>query len=643
MVNSICYVMKLTYFTTIFSIVLFSCQHHHSKLKTALELAGNNRPELEKVLAHYTQSKDSLKLEAAKFLIENMPGHYTLRGDLIDSFRLVSKHVQNTCFEKKIINTSGIIKMKTQDTVTYLDTKIFDILASHTENIKNISQKQEDIKHISSDFLIKHIDASFKLLQIYPWLSDIPMNIFFEYILPYRFENEFIDTWRDSIHASQTMNDVIAHADNIKHDILKMSQYIEYQKHDLIFNRSFINQFLKIDFTTNCYESYATRLFQFRALGIPAALDYIPFHPNRNGQHYWCTIITSNIQNGNKTLFVNYKAAKIYRLTYSRNNDINFLENEYIPEIFLNPFIKDVTSTYLNTSNIKVKVRKQIPKKPHYCYLGVFNNLSWQPIEIAKFEKDEIEFKNMGKDIVYLPLYYKGNIQYAFNYPFILNSRGEIKYLAPHPKKTQNLTLTRKYPSNELLLKYCKNLNGIIIEASNNSQFKKETRDTILTLNLTNLNYITQNTKKNKSFQFYRIQGNPKKTFDIAEIKFIDEHDHILNGTCKSQFQKAFDNDPLSYASISTEELIIDFGKPVKVSKIICIPRGDGNGIYPGNRYELFYYDIDGWRSLGSQRAIDYFLEFSNVPEGGLLWLRNTTSGTEERPFTIEDGKIHFW
>ena len=118
MVNSIFYVMKLTYFTTIFSIVLFSCQHHHSKLKTALELAGNNRPELEKVLAHYTQSKDSLKLEAAKFLIENMPGHYTLRGDLIDSFRLVSKHVQNTCFEKKIINTSGIIKMKTQDTVT---------------------------------------------------------------------------------------------------------------------------------------------------------------------------------------------------------------------------------------------------------------------------------------------------------------------------------------------------------------------------------------------------------------------------------------------------------------------------------------------------------------------------------------------
>ena len=38
-------------------------------------LAGDNRAELERVLAHY--EGDSLKLEAAKFLIRNMPGHYS--------------------------------------------------------------------------------------------------------------------------------------------------------------------------------------------------------------------------------------------------------------------------------------------------------------------------------------------------------------------------------------------------------------------------------------------------------------------------------------------------------------------------------------------------------------------------------------
>ena len=44
-------------------------------LEEALEKAGNNRTELEQVLAHY--AGDSIKLEAAKFLIRNLPGHYS--------------------------------------------------------------------------------------------------------------------------------------------------------------------------------------------------------------------------------------------------------------------------------------------------------------------------------------------------------------------------------------------------------------------------------------------------------------------------------------------------------------------------------------------------------------------------------------
>ena len=40
-------------------------------LKVALNHAGDNRMELEKVLRYYEE--DTLKLRAAKFLIENMP------------------------------------------------------------------------------------------------------------------------------------------------------------------------------------------------------------------------------------------------------------------------------------------------------------------------------------------------------------------------------------------------------------------------------------------------------------------------------------------------------------------------------------------------------------------------------------------
>lgn len=61
-------------------------------LEEALEKAGNNRAELEQVLAHY--AGDSIKLEAAKFLIRNLPGHYSYADtselipyyDAVDSF-----------------------------------------------------------------------------------------------------------------------------------------------------------------------------------------------------------------------------------------------------------------------------------------------------------------------------------------------------------------------------------------------------------------------------------------------------------------------------------------------------------------------------------------------------------------------------
>ena len=51
-------------------------------------LSGENRGELEQVLAHYSHDPaDSLKLKAAKFLIANMPGHYSYYGPSLDAYR----------------------------------------------------------------------------------------------------------------------------------------------------------------------------------------------------------------------------------------------------------------------------------------------------------------------------------------------------------------------------------------------------------------------------------------------------------------------------------------------------------------------------------------------------------------------------
>lgn len=147
--------MKLKYICIIF-LALFSCQTRNEVLETALQLAGENRCELEKVLDHYSRTPaDSLKLRAAKFLIANMPGHYTLEGDLINEYRA---------------------KIDADTSTTYFCRKIFEISLGQIEQFKNSSRKEEDIQHINTDFLIRHINLSFEHLNTYPWLRDIPFE-----------------------------------------------------------------------------------------------------------------------------------------------------------------------------------------------------------------------------------------------------------------------------------------------------------------------------------------------------------------------------------------------------------------------------------------------------------------------------------
>ncbi len=49
-----------------------------------------------------------------------------------------------------------------------------------------------------------------------------------------------------------------------------------------------------------------------------------------------------------------------------------------------------------------------------------------------------------------------------------------------------------------------------------------------------------------------------------------------------------------------------------------------------------------GWESLGIQVAGFDSLRYDGVPTGGLYYLKNHSSGMEERIFIMEDGKQVF-
>lgn len=67
-----------------------SCSHfimdkQEKYLEEALEMAGDNRGELEKVLNHYSDEPERLK--AAQWLISNMPLHHTKSGPELAKYR----------------------------------------------------------------------------------------------------------------------------------------------------------------------------------------------------------------------------------------------------------------------------------------------------------------------------------------------------------------------------------------------------------------------------------------------------------------------------------------------------------------------------------------------------------------------------
>ena len=62
-------------------ILLAGCDHQRmpSDVRKSLNLAGENKKELLEVIHHYKQT-DHEKLQAAYYLISNMPGHYSNGG-----------------------------------------------------------------------------------------------------------------------------------------------------------------------------------------------------------------------------------------------------------------------------------------------------------------------------------------------------------------------------------------------------------------------------------------------------------------------------------------------------------------------------------------------------------------------------------
>ena len=155
-----------------------------SILEIALQQAGENRVELEKVLSRYhIDPADSLKYRAACFLIENMPYYTYYKGKQLDRYFTYYALLQET-------RGLGISPQVVADSVCHMyGTLYLDSLQSY-----------RDIETVDSAYLCNNIEWSFKVWQEQPWGKHVSFADFCEYLLPYRIGDETLASWRESIY-----------------------------------------------------------------------------------------------------------------------------------------------------------------------------------------------------------------------------------------------------------------------------------------------------------------------------------------------------------------------------------------------------------------------------------------------------------
>lgn len=619
-------------------LLMLSCTTA-DRLEIALEMSGTNRVALEKVLSHYSiNDADSLKLQAAIFLIENMPEHYTYDGEFLRTYMS----------QMDALNPSLSLQIKT---ILYSD-------LLKNRSLMSILRKKYDIGNLSSDYLIKNIDYKFKLWESVPWGESVSFNDFCEYILPYRNDNEPIfDLNEDSLsHHIDTLKSIV---NSLTDYYITISDSKEYIINKLFDSNELYARIILPDrqgyYKLDCSAITTNLLENMKSICIPAMFDYVPHWANSNGRHYWVRYIDTY----DKNTLINYiyrsRVAKIYRKTYSHNKSPQNDEN-YIPELFT-PFIKDVTAEYINTRDIRIYYGNCRNENVKNVYLSVFNDQCWRAIDWSTVDRNGFaNFKNMGTDIVYLPSYFVGNNEIIADYPFILKNNGQINKLVPNNDNKLNVIISRKFPKDIHKFVWDENLIGTKILASNNLSFDKCDTIDIIRHKAQNSNYII-NVDTLKKYQYFKLsKSDDFEVMFLSELAFFDRYGENIVGKyifpekSATGNLKLFDNkaellsdkDPVSFTSIKNN-FIVDFGKPISVMNISITLRNDGNYIYPNNTYELLYCGKNGWISHGTKDADGYFIEFDNIPSEALYWLRNLTKGKEERIFTYENGKVKFW
>jgi hypothetical protein len=451
------FVLFILFLSIILCFIYYSNYSVPGKVTEVLSTAGANNSELKKVIDYYKNKQESKKLLAAYYLIEHMQDQYHYEGVGVNEYG-------------RFFNAIDSLSEKDQSF-----SRVWDSLQGQYSLLKpGTASIVKDIKCLRADLLIQHIDAAFDAWN-YPWAKQLSFNEFCEYILPYKLVNENPELWNKGIQKNYKwlLDSMRTSTSPVKaclfvNQKLRQSKWVNTSlKRFWDYKYSDLDKIFKKVQTKGCFYSTQYSAYILRSMGLPVAIDFTPYWANKSGGHEWDALIL----NGKPLPFIGTesdpgktkveaafarKRAKIFRRTYSmqENNPLKFVKKESdVPILFRDTHIHDVTASYEPVSDVHIKLDREI-STARIAYLCVFSGQDWKPVCWGQVDKNGYGyFKDMGRDIVYMPMYCEDEQMYPAATPFILRRSGKVDILSVHKVHHRPITLQSIGPNGDEIVK----------------------------------------------------------------------------------------------------------------------------------------------------------------------------------------------
>lgn len=652
-------------------LLFIACRSESDKrLELICDLAGDNREEIEKVLEHYKNEPE--KLLAARFLIMNMPGHSGVDLSTVEKLQpTYSKYVEIS--EKHNWRRTGEWKNE------------INAFWEKEKNVVNLSRfsKKQDIRTVKADWLINEIDRSFKAWQENVYTRQDSFEDFCKYVLPYRFaEGICQDDSRDVFYKRH------AHIfNNPDKDFREVTDSLHYLYRELmhfdwaassmpIYNAATFEQVKR----ASCDDKAWYNCLMMSALGMGIAIDFVPQWGNRSGGHSWNSLIVGGEtfpfepfwdsdrwkykkmynNEGFDLLWGKFRLPKVYRHTFELHFDGPLGDKSVakgdIPPLFKNPFITDVSSQYFKTTDVKITLTEPVPEDAHYCYLCVFGAQEWHPVQWGKIEGNKkVTFKGMGKDVIYLPMFYQKGVLSPAAPAFLLTQDGNYEELkCSHDKMPVTVRNYTAYLFPQEIAESKETLVGAYLIGCND--LKASVADTLYMMTDSMDTWENDIFLTNaKEYRYIQLVA-PMDTVALCELSFYEkgkEDEPVQQVKVSAEITPLVDEEQLEMVADNRSAtafkgrfnnnknriLYFDLGKSLPISKISYIPYTK-NCLYKNRDIELYYWD-NRWVSAGVQKGEDKNMTFNHVPKGSIY--RVILKGFNDRIFTYQNGIVHWY